>query len=130
MWFTMLLNSVVLLNSRNESACMLSSLKKICKVTSRIDLLGCLYRSVQMGVSRDRSSHVRLLRPSRKQHGFSGSSLGVARVVSVHLMVLWIRACAAALSCRAISLVQLWAGAVVVSGMGAVFPSCCIGEGR
>ena len=98
-------------------------------MTSLVDLFGCLYNSLQIGVRRCHSSHVRLLRLSKKHVRFSGFSLGIVQVVSVHLMALWIRECAAALSCKVISSVLLGAGTAIGSGVGAVLLFCA-GVGR
>ena len=98
-------------------------------MTSLIDLFGCLYNSLQIGVRRCSSSHVRLLMPSKKQVKFLGISLGVVQVVSVRSTVLWMRECVVALSCKAISSVLV--GVVVAMGsvVGAMLLFCA-GVGR
>ena len=103
---------------------MLRSLKNICRVTSLVNLFGCLYNSLQIGARRCHSSHVRPLMPSKKHVKFSGISLGVVRLVSVHSMVLWMSECMVALSCKAISSVLVGVVVAVVSTVGAVLLFC------
>ena len=91
---------------------------------SLVNLLGSLYNSLQIGARRCCSSHVRLLRLSKKHVKFSGISLGIVQVVSLCLMVLWMRECAAVLSCKAISSVLLGTGTAMGSGAGAVLLFC------
>ena len=106
----------MLLNSQKDSTWVLRVLRNICRVTSRVDLFGCQYSSLQMGASRCRSSQVSPLMPSRKHCRFSGISLGIVQEVSDRLTALWMSWCMAALSCSAISSVQ--EGVVAVSWLG------------
>ena len=78
LWLTMLSASVVLLNLRKDGVCVLSSSKNVWQAMSRVDLLGCLYSSFQMGARRCCSSHVSPLMPSRKQVRFSAFPSGMA----------------------------------------------------